>query len=312
MASPQIEDGFTGFANELLEALYNIDLNKHEGRIVLFIIRMTYGFKRKKDAISLSQFEHGMSSKDKSIIVKGTNLYHREICRNINRLVERNIVIKNTEGYITTYGIQKDYSKWLPYPKTPSDNPSSGNLPTGNIGLIPPLGSDISSTGKISTDNIPTGKISTDKPSTEGVAIPPLGSDNPSTETSDNPSTETSGNPSTYQIKEIKEIKNTKESIPNKPTFIIPLLGEFQNIKLSQEEYDKLIKRFGEVITKEKIEILSSGIASKGYKYKSHYATILSWDRKDKMDNRDNGHKSFGRFKTQPIATQKDLEKEWV
>lgn len=67
--------------------------------------------------------------------------------------------------------------------------------------------------------------------------------------------------------------------------YIKPLLGEFKNIKLTKEELEKLRGKFGEKETAEKIEILSQGIESKGYKYKSHYATILSWDRKDKRDN---------------------------
>ena len=44
--------------------------------------------------------------------------------------------------------------------------------------------------------------------------------------------------------------------------------GEFQNIKLTQEQYDKLIIKFGEKNTPILIEELSTGIASKGYKYK--------------------------------------------
>lgn len=62
--------------------------------------------------------------------------------------------------------------------------------------------------------------------------------------------------------------------------------GEFQNVFLSVEEREKLIKLFGEDSTNQKIENLSIGIQSKGYKYKSHYATILSWDRKEKRENR--------------------------
>lgn len=55
------------------------------------------------------------------------------------------------------------------------------------------------------------------------------------------------------------------------------IYGEFKNVKLSDEEYEKL---------KDKnllpyIEKLSSYIASKGKKYKSHYATILTWSRKE-------------------------------
>ena len=55
---------------------------------------------------------------------------------------------------------------------------------------------------------------------------------------------------------------------------------------LSKEEYEKLIKKFGEKLTNEKIDELNNGIGSKGYKYNSHYHTILSWDRKHKKDNK--------------------------
>ena len=57
--------------------------------------------------------------------------------------------------------------------------------------------------------------------------------------------------------------------------------GEFNNVNLTDEQYQKLVDRFGATGTTERIEKLSEGIASKGYKYKSHYATILSWARKD-------------------------------
>lgn len=59
-------------------------------------------------------------------------------------------------------------------------------------------------------------------------------------------------------------------------------LGEFQNVKLNQHEMDKLIKRFpSDYMTR--IERLSEYMASKGKRYKNHYATILAWDRKDKQ-----------------------------
>ncbi len=50
---------------------------------------------------------------------------------------------------------------------------------------------------------------------------------------------------------------------------------------LTKDEHQKLIKKFGEKLTKEKIVELNMGIGSKGYKYKSHYFTILNWARKD-------------------------------
>ena len=57
--------------------------------------------------------------------------------------------------------------------------------------------------------------------------------------------------------------------------------GEFSNVLLTDQEYEKLLKRFGASETKDRIERLSSGIASKGYRYQSHYATILNWKRRD-------------------------------
>jgi len=58
------------------------------------------------------------------------------------------------------------------------------------------------------------------------------------------------------------------------------IYGEFSNVKLLKAEFNKLIDKFGERLA-EKIESLSSYIASTGKKYSSHYATILNWARKD-------------------------------
>ena len=61
--------------------------------------------------------------------------------------------------------------------------------------------------------------------------------------------------------------------------------GEFQNVFLSDKEYAKLVERFGDKGIVTRIAELSEGIASKGYKYTDHYATILSWERKRLKDN---------------------------
>jgi hypothetical protein len=58
--------------------------------------------------------------------------------------------------------------------------------------------------------------------------------------------------------------------------------GEFKNVKLSEGERKKLFERFGEKKAKDLIERLSRYIASKGKKYKSHYATMLNWERRDR------------------------------
>ena len=76
------------------------------------------------------------------------------------------------------------------------------------------------------------------------------------------------------EYKEEKEYKEIKEKIYKKEKF-----GIFENVLLSQDEYLKLKEKFKDY--QDKIDNLSSYIASKGVKYKSHYATILNWSRKD-------------------------------
>ena len=54
------------------------------------------------------------------------------------------------------------------------------------------------------------------------------------------------------------------------------LYGECQNVKLTEDEYNKLVDKNYTGL----IDELSLYIASKGDKYKSHYATILQWAKK--------------------------------
>ena len=56
--------------------------------------------------------------------------------------------------------------------------------------------------------------------------------------------------------------------------------GEYKNVLLTTEELQSLQARFpGD--WQQRIDRLSEYIASKGVKYKSHYATILAWARRD-------------------------------
>jgi phage replication O-like protein O len=97
MANPQVEDGFTKVSNELLEALARTRLCSYESRILIFIIRKTYGWKKKKDWIALSQ------------ISEGTNILKPNVSRTLKKLENRNIIIRGDHRHI---GLQKDYEKW--------------------------------------------------------------------------------------------------------------------------------------------------------------------------------------------------------
>lgn len=74
--------------------------------------------------------------------------------------------------------------------------------------------------------------------------------------------------------KDIKR-KSTRREKPEKHRY-----GEYNNVLLTDAELEKLKAEFP-TDWEARIENLSLGIESKGYKYKNHYATILSWARRD-------------------------------
>ena len=78
----------------------------------------------------------------------------------------------------------------------------------------------------------------------------------------------------------ILKTRNKKPETRNKKEIIKEKFGEFENVLLSADEFQKLKSKLGSE-TEGYIERLSSYIASSGKKYKSHYATILSWTQKD-------------------------------
>lgn len=86
----------------------------------------------------------------------------------------------------------------------------------------------------------------------------------------------------------VENVKPIPDNKPNNITDNKHIYGEFQNVLLTDEEYHKL----EESNLLAYIEEVSSYIASTGKKYKSHYATILNWSRKDKNKEKKE-YKSF-------------------
>lgn len=87
--------------------------------------------------------------------------------------------------------------------------------------------------------------------------------------------------------------KNNKNNKKEKKIYISPALGEFENVLLTGEELEKLKKQFPHG-WQQRIENLSRYMASKGRRYKNHYATMLAWER------RDNGSRDEGQDKPAP------------
>jgi len=209
MANPQKEDGHTQIANEILEQLALSHLSPNQWQVVIFIVRKTYGYRKKVDYMVNSQI--GM----------GTGLSKSVVSRVLKRLDERNIIIRHKKNI----GFQKDWEKW----KLAKQQTIGTKLPK-------------QSTSK----SCPNSQPKLAKQSTK--------------------------------VDSPDDTQKKKETIQKKG------YGEFSNVLLSDEEHQKLVDRFGDAKTNSFIDGLSEGIESKGYKYKSHYAAILSWVRRDEKD----------------------------
>ena len=96
MASPQIENGYTKIANEILEQVYKTNLSAYESRVLWFVIRKTYGWDKRTDRLSVSQ------------IADGTDLDRGNAGKALRKLKSRNMIL--TEG--DQIGFQKDHEKW--------------------------------------------------------------------------------------------------------------------------------------------------------------------------------------------------------
>lgn len=101
MANPQLSNGYTQIANEIMEALYQVNLSPYESRIVWYIFRKTYGFRKKIDRISLSQF------------VKDIRIDRRLVHRTLKKLSKKNMITPyRDKTKHVSYEFQKDYEKW--------------------------------------------------------------------------------------------------------------------------------------------------------------------------------------------------------
>ena len=114
MASPQKENGFTPIANEIMEAMAKHNFGFSKGQVFMAIIRLTYGWHKRSDKISISR------------ICDITKLSKRTVIYTLQNLEAQNKIIinrsyRNHEKQINEISIQKDYHKWndnsfaLPY-----------------------------------------------------------------------------------------------------------------------------------------------------------------------------------------------------
>lgn len=100
ICSPQLEKGHTRIANELLEAIIAYPFNATELKIILVIIRKTYGWKKKT-----SQISYGL-------LAKLTGIDKRYIRRSLNKLIQDKVILKETSKKSNILGLNKHYLNW--------------------------------------------------------------------------------------------------------------------------------------------------------------------------------------------------------
>ena len=102
MANPRIENGYVRIANELLEAICRLDVSGSEMRILLYIIRRTYGFNKDYAEIPLSE------------ISAAVGMRREHIQKMLKRLSAKNIIDLRTNSGTKpqTISIVKNYEKW--------------------------------------------------------------------------------------------------------------------------------------------------------------------------------------------------------
>ena len=122
-ANPQLENGYTRIANELFEAIIEYSFTCAELRIILLVIRRTYGWKTSKSFISYGS------------VARKLRMDIRYVKRRINKLILDNVLFKDKTEWENRIGLNKEYTSWQLWKTSRARNSrplGSGLEDTGN------------------------------------------------------------------------------------------------------------------------------------------------------------------------------------
>ncbi|MEA5001327.1 MAG: replication protein [Endomicrobiaceae bacterium] len=98
--TPQLENGYTKIANEILVNLANTNLSGQSFQMLMLIFRMTYGYGRRQTIISLDYF------------VEETGIAKTNALRCLKGLADQKIILREKTRFGTVYSFNKDPKKW--------------------------------------------------------------------------------------------------------------------------------------------------------------------------------------------------------
>ncbi|MDH2052550.1 replication protein [Achromobacter marplatensis] len=99
-SSPQVEDGHTRIANELLEAMCRAGFSARQWAVVMAVVRKTYGYGKKADDIGLSQLEHM------------TGVYKTHLSKTVRELVAANVIRREVGTFGHRLSLNKRFTQW--------------------------------------------------------------------------------------------------------------------------------------------------------------------------------------------------------
>lgn len=289
--NPQRENGHRQIENTVYQALMRAGFSGAEYQIIFCVIDKTWGWDKKEDMIPMVQFE------------TSTGLERRYISRILHDLKEAHVIVVQStpqggRGHGNVYMLNKYWDTWVNLKTGERLLPSQPleTTPTGQ-----PLGLKVAAESTFSETPPPSQPLASKVAplSTIGkVASPSTFNEGKVDKNEGKVDSHAQGkvaSPSTS--KERYKEKDQKKDIPIKKE----KKAYLGNVYLTEEEYNKLVERFGPEGAKDRIEGLSLYIKSKGAerKYKDHYATILNWERMKKSSAEEKGKgASYGRGET--------------
>lgn len=101
MGSPQVEDGHVRLANELFDAILSFKFSGRQLKVLMAIIRKTYGYNKKEDDISSSQ------------IAALCSLNRGHVSTTINHLAKMRVINKAQGVFGCVLSINKQYMEWI-------------------------------------------------------------------------------------------------------------------------------------------------------------------------------------------------------
>ena len=145
MANPQLEDGHTRIANEILDHIMKIGLNGTQFRLILAIWRFTYGFQRKNHSLSIR------------FLAKAIGASRSQVYRELTVLIERKIItVVETGKKGRLLGFNKKYTEWEDCPprRGLSSNQMTPLSPTSRTEVSPTSGTKKEKTKENLKENI--------------------------------------------------------------------------------------------------------------------------------------------------------------